>query len=57
MEPVYVSGTRQERVGIEQPAIELYDLSKKKFNITSPVKSSTLPMTYSRISPQTGRRK
>ena len=29
MESVYVPGTRQERVGIEQPAIDLYDLSKK----------------------------
>ena len=29
MDSVYVPGTRQERVGIEQPAIDLYDLSKK----------------------------
>ena len=25
MESVYVPGTRQERIGIEQPAIDLYD--------------------------------
>ena len=29
MESVYVPGTRHERVGIEKPAIDLYDLSKK----------------------------
>ena len=29
MESVYVPGTRQERVGIEKLAIDLYDLSKK----------------------------
>ena len=29
MESVYIPGTRQERVGIEQPAIDLYVLSKK----------------------------
>ena len=29
MESVYIPGTGQERVGIEQPAIDLYDLSKK----------------------------
>ena len=29
MESVYVPVTRQERVGIEQPAIDLYNLSKK----------------------------
>ena len=57
MESVYVPGTRQERVGIEQPAIDLYYLSKKKLNTTSPAKSSKLPTTSSRISPQTGRRK
>ena len=28
MESVYVPGTRHERVGIEQQAIDLYDLSK-----------------------------
>ena len=28
MESVYVTGTHQERVGIIQPAIDLYDLSK-----------------------------
>jgi len=56
MESVYVPGTRQERVGIEKPAIDLYDLSKK-FNTTSPAKSSKLPTTSSRISPQTGLRK
>ena len=35
MESVYVPGTRQERVGIEQPAIDLYDLSKKiQYHVT-----------------------
>ena len=35
MESVYVPGTRQERVGIEQPAIALYDLSKKiQYHVT-----------------------
>ena len=35
MESVYIAGTRQERVGIEQPAIELYDLSKKiQYHVT-----------------------
>ena len=29
MESVYIPGTHQERVGIEKPAIDLYDLSKK----------------------------
>ena len=29
MESVYIPGTRQERLCIEQPAIDLYDLSKK----------------------------
>ena len=29
MESVYVPGTRQERVDIEKPAIDLYDPSKK----------------------------
>ena len=29
MESVFVLGTRQERVCIVQPAIDLYDLSKK----------------------------
>ena len=56
MESVYVPGTRQERVGIEKPAIDLYDLSKK-INSISPAKSSKLPTTFSKISPQTGRRK
>ena len=36
MESVYVPGTRQERVGIEQPAIDLYDLSKNiQYHVTS----------------------
>ena len=35
MESVYLSGTRQERVCIEQPAIDLYDLSKKiQYHVT-----------------------
>ena len=35
MESVYVPGTHQERVGIEQPAIDLYDLSKKiQYHVT-----------------------
>ena len=35
MESVYVPGTRQERAGIEQPAIDLYDLSKKiQYHVT-----------------------
>ena len=35
MESVYIPGTRQERVGIEQPAIYLYDLSKKiQYHVT-----------------------
>ena len=35
MESVYVPGTRQERVSIEQPAIDLYDLSKKfQYHVT-----------------------
>ena len=35
MESVYVPGNRQERVGIEQPAIDLYDLSKKiQYHVT-----------------------
>ena len=35
MESVYVPGTRQERVCIEQPAIDLYDLSKKiQYHVT-----------------------
>ena len=35
MESVYVPGTSQERVGIEQPAIDLYDLSKKiQYHVT-----------------------
>ena len=35
MESVYVPGTRQERVGIEKPAIDLYDLSKKiQYHVT-----------------------
>ena len=29
MESVYIPGTLQEWVGIEQPTINLYDLSKK----------------------------
>ena len=56
MESVYVPGTRQERVGIEKPAIDLSTTSAKKFNTTSPAKSSKLPTTSSRIFPQTGRR-
>ena len=36
MESVYVPGTRQERFGIEQPAIDLYDLSKKiQYHVTA----------------------
>ena len=32
---VYIPGTRQERLGIEQPAIDLYDLSKKiQYHVT-----------------------
>ena len=35
MESVYVPGTRQERVDIEKPAIDLYDLSKKiQYHVT-----------------------
>ena len=35
MESVYIPGTRLERVGIEQPAIDLYDLSKKiQYHVT-----------------------
>ena len=35
MESVYVPGTRQERVGIEQPAIDLYEISKKiQYHVT-----------------------
>ena len=35
MESVYVPGTRQERDGIELPAIDLYDLSKKiQYHVT-----------------------
>ena len=35
MESVYVPGTRQERVGIKQPAIDLYELSKKnQYHVT-----------------------
>jgi len=35
MESVYIPGTRQERLGIEQPAIDLYDLSKKiQYHVT-----------------------
>ena len=35
MESVYVPGIRQERVVIEQPAIDLYDLSKKiQYHVT-----------------------
>ena len=35
MESVYVPGTRQERVSIEKPAIDLYDLSKKiQYHVT-----------------------
>ncbi len=35
MESVYVPGTRHERVGIEKPAIDLYDLSKKiQYHVT-----------------------
>ena len=35
MESVYVPGTRKERVGIEKPAIDLYDLSKKiQYHVT-----------------------
>ena len=35
MKSAYVSGNRQERVGIEQPAIDLYDLSKKiQYHVT-----------------------
>ena len=36
MESVYIPGTRQERLGIEQPAIDLYNLSKKiQYHVTS----------------------
>ena len=35
MESVYVPCTRQMLVGIEQPAIDLYDLSKKnQYHVT-----------------------
>ena len=35
MESVYIPGTRQERVGIEEPAIDFYDLSKKiQYHVT-----------------------
>ena len=35
MESVYIPGTRQEALGIEQPAIDLYDLSKKiQYHVT-----------------------
>ena len=35
MESVYVPGTSHERVGIEKPAIDLYDLSKKiQYHVT-----------------------
>ena len=35
MESVYIPGTRQERVGIEKPSIDLFDLSKKiQYHVT-----------------------
>ena len=35
MESVYIPGTRQERDSTKQPAIDLYDLSKKiQYHVT-----------------------
>ena len=56
MESVYVPGTRQERVVIEQPAIDIYDLSKKiQYHVTR--QEFDIANDLLKISPQTVRRK
>ena len=56
MESVYIPGTRQERLGIEQPAIGLYDLSKKiQYHVTR--QEFEIANDLLKDLPQTGRRK